>query len=80
MGRPLCRRVRQTLANHGLRESFHNAARRITSGLRSKLGNQDSPENDAGQIVDRSNPIHPFDLAYGVDTCEVQIIWPQTIR
>jgi SAM-dependent methyltransferase len=68
MGRPLYRRVRHTLANHGLHGTIRNAALRIAGVVRNKLRKKENPESFAGEAVTRTNLIHPFDLTYGVDT------------
>ena len=73
MGRPLYRRVRQALANRGLFGSLHYVVRHAAGRFREKLRHQDP----LGQVVDRTNVIHPFDLAYGVDTGG--LIWSEDL-
>ena len=65
MGRPLYRRVRQTIANRGLWGTVRSAVGRVTEAL--SRGKR-APDRPASEAVERGNLIHPFDLAYGVDT------------
>jgi SAM-dependent methyltransferase len=68
MGPPLYRRVRHALANRGLIGSLNKAIQRLTRTLFHKLGTHCADEGSAHDMTDRTKVIHPFDLAYAVDT------------
>jgi SAM-dependent methyltransferase len=68
MGIPLYRHVRHALANRGVLGNLHTAIQRLARTLRHKRRANRADKSSASGITDRANVIHPFDLAYAVDT------------
>jgi SAM-dependent methyltransferase len=68
MGLPLYRRVRHALANRGLLGNLNKAIQRLARTLLHKRRANCADKSSASEITDRANVIHPFDLAYAVDT------------
>jgi SAM-dependent methyltransferase len=68
MGPPLYRHVRHALANRSLIENLNKAIQRLTQALFHKRGTHIADDGSARNMKDRTKVIHPFDLAYAVDT------------
>jgi len=68
MGLPHYRRIRHALANWGLVGSLNKVIQCVARMRLHKRRATDADKSSAGEITDRANVIHPFDLAYAVDT------------
>jgi SAM-dependent methyltransferase len=76
MSRPLYRRMRHAFANFGLRGAVNKAIHRLGPALSQQLRNRVGADSGSA-APDRANVIHPFDLAYGVDTSG--LIWGEDL-